>query len=398
MMKKLYFALLLVSTTFMLGVLPLSAQQPRERVVIRTADDKAIGFWADNVKEISVLHDTPDLSTTLDIEPSKNVAGQIAIGITIGSDVKDLRLFFLEKHMVKPEMLTPEGIVKTMNMLLANPNPEIPVHKVNIPLSPEITANGLQQGYSYYAFLVPFDEYGCVGEPQYKDFELPKVPLKGQWEGKVSFSNVEYNSLTFTVEMAPEGKGFFTFISLKNDPTLDQMMQMLGVPDLKHYVVAFGTDFKTKKMNTKKVVSNQKSLVPNTEYVVYVVWVDKDGQYSDVKEYPITTKQKGTDKESNIAVEVKDITAEAATLVCKPDVNTSLYRYYIIEKAKYNEADLNKLLAEPDTPSNPIKADNDTWTWHELTADTEYYAVARGKNALGQWGRIALVPFKTLKK
>ena len=39
--------------------------------------------------------------------------------------------------------------------------------------------------------------------------------------------------------------------------------------------------------------------------------------------------------------------------------------------------------------------DIDEWEWIDLTAKTEYYAIAQGKNVNGEWGEITKVEFVT---
>ena len=39
--------------------------------------------------------------------------------------------------------------------------------------------------------------------------------------------------------------------------------------------------------------------------------------------------------------------------------------------------------------------DIDEWEWIDLNAETEFYAIAQGKNAKGEWGEITKVEFKT---
>ena len=39
--------------------------------------------------------------------------------------------------------------------------------------------------------------------------------------------------------------------------------------------------------------------------------------------------------------------------------------------------------------------DIDEWEWIDLNAETEFFAIAQGKNAKGEWGEITKVEFKT---
>lgn len=260
-----------------------------------------------------------------------------------------------------------------------------------------IRLSGLQQGYTYTALFLPYDEIGCAGNVKRIEFTVPKGKLAGNPKVEVAFSDITTTGYTATITPNDDVAGYFFFNNETDDPSLDQMMQMMRIPDLKHYIVQFGRDFTT----SKPYVGVQKSVMtefkPGTSYTVYLVFIDQEGQYSDIQKFTVTTLKQGTSETARVSIEVKDITKTEATVVTTPDENTASYRETIVEKALYNEENIIKYLQEtPDNMSLPYHSGPYTWTWSDLKPGTAYYAVAMAKNADGKWGPLTKVEFSTL--
>ncbi len=135
-------------------------------------------------------------------------------------------------------------------------------------------------------------------------------------------------------------------------------------------------------------------MVPNTEYVVYVVAVGASDT-SDVMMTNCTTPQGGGEGESVMTVELSNITETSVILTATPNDQTAQFLDGIVERAFYEEVGQDSLMSIL-TEQPMWLYETDVWEWLDLDSGMEYYAFAIGQNALGVWGEMTLVPFKTL--
>lgn len=133
-------------------------------------------------------------------------------------------------------------------------------------------------------------------------------------------------------------------------------------------------------------------MIPNTNYVIFVLahFATHDTLITDT----VVTQTLGGHGTSSISLEVKDITSSTVTTIATPNAETALFKDFIISKAYYEEIGHDSTIAL-------LKSDYyehysvDTWTWFDLTPNTEYYFAGIGKNADGQWGEMSMVSFST---
>ena len=378
----------------LLALLPtLAMAQSSERMLIYSKSGEVLPYRIEHIDSIKFLTDEVDLSlnpTVAAHENGKTGWMKLKVG-ALGGDVQRLQVVIPESYMIANmddmqclRLFTPEMAAR------------MGVQIFDVEGDKEYDLSGLQQGYTYTALFLPYDKIGCAGNVKRVEFTVPKGKLAGNPQIKVNFSDITTTGYTATLTPNDDVKGYFFLNMETNDPSLDQMMQMMRVPDLKHYIVQFGADFNTHKPHEGVQESVMTEFKPGTSYTVYVVLIDKDGQYSDVQKFTVTTQKKGTSATAHVSIEVKDITKTEATIVNTPDENTSSYRETIVEKSLYNEADMIKYLQEtPDNMSLPDHSEPYTWTWPELKPGTTYYALAMAKNADGKWGPLTKVEFTT---
>ena len=131
---------------------------------------------------------------------------------------------------------------------------------------------------------------------------------------------------------------------------------------------------------------------------MYLVVVDKNGQYSEVSDSDrATTKVLGTEQKAHITLTLKEKTANSAKFVCKPDENTTVYRVAVLEKAKYNQEVVENAFKEtPDEDMNlPLFAEEKTLNANGLTPNTDHIVVAMPRNLKKEWGDLVTLEFKT---
>lgn len=371
-----------------------SHAQVRERMVVYPKGGSPVGYWVDHTDSVMFLTDMPDLNASLKItEPATPTVGGMHLEFDFGLDVKKVRVAFPEQFQFRG------GIDGMTQDQLMDAFSRMESHWVT-PNGPKMEFNltGLQQGYSYYAIFYGQDEYGCPGEVKYVPFEVPKAALVGNPKVKVEFTNIGSTSLKIKFTPNDDVLGYFYLVMPVDDPNREMLMQMMGIPDLKHYVTIFGVDFDTKKPHVGEEEKEIKDLASGTEHGVYLVVVDKNGQYSEVSDSDrATTKVLGTDKKANITLTLKEKTANSAKFVCKPDENTTVYRVAVLEKAKYNREVIENAFKEtPDEDMNlPLFAEEKTLNANGLTPNTDHIVVAMPRNLKKEWGDLVTLEFKT---
>lgn len=168
---------------------------------------------------------------------------------------------------------------------------------------------------------------------------------------------------------------------------MDQWAQMFGTP-LRDLVISWSVTCYSDTTYTWT------EMIPNTEYVVYVVAVN-DADTSDVLMTNCTTSQGGGDGASVISLELSSITATTVILTATPNDQTTRFLDGIVEKAYYDEVGQDSLLSV--LMQQPYWLyETDEWNWLDLTPGTEYYAFGIGQNANEQWGEMTILPFTTL--
>ena len=379
----------------LLALLPsLAMAQNSERMLIYSKSGEVLPYRIEHIDSIKFLSDEVDLSlnpTVVAHENGKTGWMKLSVG-SVGSNVQRIQVIIPESYMIANmddmqclRLFTPEMAARMGNQIF-----EVEGNK-------EYDLSGLQRGYTYTALFLPYDEIGCAGNVKRIEFTVPNGKLAGDPKIEVNFSDITTTGYTATLTPNDDVTGYFFLNMETDDPTLDQMMQMMRIPDLKHYIVQFGADFNTREPHEGVQESVMTDFKPGTSYTVYVVLIDTDGQYSDVQKFTVTTEKKGTSETAHVSIEVKDITKTTATIVNTPDENTSSYRETIVEKSLYNEENIIKYLQEtPDSQELPYHSDEYTWTWPKLKPGTTYYAVAMAKNADGTWGPLTKVEFTTL--
>ncbi len=364
-----------------------------------------IGFWTDQVQNFKYLTEAPDLKTSLTAKPIEGQTGAMKIALTAGVDARRVHLIFLENFMVT-DKTTDDDLRKIME------NPYANAHWVETPdpnnRTLDINAAGLQHGYSYVAVTYGVDEYGCKGEITRTPFDVPKGKLAGNPEVKVEVTNITATEFTVTATPNTDAKGYFLLMVDKEDPDLERTMkQFIGTADLKRYAIKYGTNFTTKRPHEKAYTITFRNNLPNKTYHVLIVIADKNGQFSDLKEYPVTTQKLGGEGLSKIKVTVTNITPLGATVNCEPNAETGLYRYFVIPvgiEGFYTNGNIDKekvlkyCKEAPNSPGFPLDAGNKSWTWSSLATDTDHVAIAVGMNANNEWGEMTIVPFRTLKQ
>ena len=135
-------------------------------------------------------------------------------------------------------------------------------------------------------------------------------------------------------------------------------------------------------------------LIPNTEYTIFVLSKNAEGENIQLDKQKVTTEVLGGEGVSVIDLDVKVISNTSVFVTATPNEETAEYHYILIEKSYADsigaDSTMQILHADPYALYGI-----DEWEWIDLNAETEFYAIAQGMNAKGEWGEITKVEFKT---
>ena len=217
-------------------------------------------------------------------------------------------------------------------------------------------------------------EYECGEEPETAE------PIIDITVGEVTYTTVE---ATFT----PVGECASYIILLSTEAEMQQWITWMGA-SLEQLIESWGG----KKTGTAKSTWNK--LVPNTEYTLYALSKDADGNTIQLDTKKVSTAILGGEGVSVIDVKVEVKTTTSVFVTATPNEETSEYHYILIEKLYADSIGVDSTMQILHEDPYALY-DIDEWEWIDLTAETEYFAIAQGKNVNGEWGEITKIEFKT---
>lgn len=209
--------------------------------------------------------------------------------------------------------------------------------------------------------------------------EVPAVPSVD-----VTVLSATSSTVTARFDMNDECQSYTILIS--EDGSMSQWMQMFGAT-LEECVSQWGLTF------SKDSTYTWKELTPNTDYQIYYIVKGKDSS-TKLDSVAVKTAVNGGSGESVVTIAVDQITDSSARVTCTPNSETALFKDMLIVKDSFNVYGADAVL-------DMLKQDvyvyyeTDVWTW-SLDAGTEYYALAVGQNANGDWGSMTTELFSTL--
>ena len=201
----------------------------------------------------------------------------------------------------------------------------------------------------------------------------------------VTIDETTYTTITATFTPSEECASYHLMISTEAE--MEQWAGAFGM-DIESLVVSWGLAKNTAYTHTWK------DQVPNTEYTIYVLPKDAEGNALPMEKTKVSTEILGGEGVSVIDLEVEVLSNTSVFVTATPNEETAEYHYILIEKAYADSIGVDstmQIIYEDPYALYEI----DSWEWIDLTAKTEYYAIAQGKNVNGEWGEITKVEFVT---
>ena len=239
-------------------------------------------------------------------------------------------------------------------------------------------------------------EYECGGEDPETPVDPEEPGDEGEEEGEdpeelTPVVEIEVKNVTPTsVEVAftPAGECASYYILLDTEASMEQWATAFGVT-LEQLIEEWSIERSGPSTN----LWNEK-IIPNTEYTIFVLSKDIEGEVIQLDKKKVTTLSLGGEGVSVIDLQVEVTSNTSAFVTATPNEETAEYHYILIEKSYADSIGVDstmKIIYEDPYTLYEI----DRWEWIDLNANTEFYAIAQGKNAKGEWGEITKVEFVT---
>lgn len=203
----------------------------------------------------------------------------------------------------------------------------------------------------------------------------------------VNVSLDDVTARTVTATFTPIATCATYHFMIGTESEMEQYTAMFGMP-LEDLVVSWGIE------KNETYTHTWTEQIPNTEYTIYVIAKDADGNVLGLEKTKVSTSQLGGTGVSVIDMQVEVLSDTSVFVTAAPNEETAEYHYILIEKNLYDvigvDSTLQILYQDPYT-----LYEVDEHEWSGLNSGTEFLAVAQGKNANGEWGEVTTVEFKT---
>lgn len=272
----------------------------------------------------------------------------------------------------------------------ATKNATLYVKPTSVPANSQVEADGnwypvdmldnTMSGVGAYIILWVANEIGEGNDGDDDDDDQELNPSVEITLGEVTTSSIK---ATFT----PNADCAKYHILADTQSNMEMWMSMMGA-SLEDLVVMWGVE------KTMAYTHTWNELAPNTEYTVYALPKDADGNAGELVTTTVTTEQAGGSGTSVIELVVEVLSNTSVKTTATPNEETAVYHYGLIEKSYFEEIGEEaavQIFREDPYPFYEV----DIWEWIDLTPETDYYAIATGQNSAGEWGETTIVPFRT---
>ena len=228
--------------------------------------------------------------------------------------------------------------------------------------------------------LTPFGikEYECGNDEEENPEE--QTPM-------VEITVTDVTTTTVDVSFTPAGECASYYILLDTESSMEQWTMVFGVT-LEQLI----EEWSIERQGPSTHLWNE--LIPNTEYTIFVLSKDIEGENIQVDRQKVTTEVLGGNGVSVIDLQVEVLTNTSVFVTATPNEETAEYHYILIEKSYADSIGSDSTMKIIHTDPYALY-DIDRWEWIDLHENTEFYAIAQGKNAQGEWGEITKVEFVT---
>ncbi|MBO5958276.1 MAG: T9SS type A sorting domain-containing protein [Bacteroidales bacterium] len=140
---------------------------------------------------------------------------------------------------------------------------------------------------------------------------------------------------------------------------------------------------------TSETTKTWEELLPNTNYTIYALPIDIEGNEGALKSLVVKTKVEAGISE--VELEIEKLSETSVTLTVTPNENTVLYHYIVMTKAEADAMGEDAVMQKLNENEDYLTAvDVTTMT---VESNVAYYVIAQGKNADDKWGEVTSLEF-----
>ena len=258
-----------------------------------------------------------------------------------------------------------------------------------------------QANTSYTLLTVGFDGYGVPCEVSRADFATPSANIAGN--PSVDWVLDEVTPTSFKLTMTPNSdcSGFYTcqFKAGDAENQYAQWAAFMGFANIGDMIKSF-SGYEYNEVHTQEWTA----LSPSTDYEVYILPLDANGEYGSMVIASVRTAAQGGSGTAEVTITLGEFGGDAEggywqRVIYTPNDQTSLFRDMTIVKSVYeSEWGDDRIISylKQDDDMNPYwnhyAEDNVQWT---SAPNTEYIAFAIAKNVNGEWGPLARKEYTT---
>jgi len=201
----------------------------------------------------------------------------------------------------------------------------------------------------------------------------------------VTITVTNTTTTTVSADFTPNSYCSSYYILMSEQATMAMYQQMMQC-SLNDLVIAWGIEYTGNDSYTWT------EMIPATEYTVYVAAIG--GGDTVLVTQTANTLSQGGSGVSVISIQVTDLTDNSARVICTPNSETSVFFDQVVTKEYYESVVIDTIIAIVQSSPYPLY-ETDDWVWSGLESGTDYYALAMGQNANGEWGELTVQPFST---
>lgn len=258
----------------------------------------------------------------------------------------------------------------------------------------------------YTVFTLGYDQLGTPCEVSRAEIETPVGDIVGNPHVDCTVTKADYQALTFSFKPNEDVSSYYITIFPEGEAEaqFNQYGPMFGFANMSAMIKRFsGYAYEGEMEHTLN------SLNPGTDYELYILPLDAEGNNGKLQITKCKTKAMGGEGKSVMTITVGEFADYgengcAQTVTYTPNDQTNLHRDMVVDKAMFLDkngtwkGDESKIVEYLQSP-NPMDPNWDQYgedvaTWG-VDANTTYIAYSIGQNAKGEWGELAKKEFTT---
>lgn len=268
--------------------------------------------------------------------------------------------------------------------------------------SGELTGIELTAGGEYTLVTIGKDMYGCEVGVCRENFTVPAVPVVGN--PRVEAQMTENTLTSFTVKFTPNSDVmcYYTVAGEKGtmEAQYEQFGPMFGFTNMGDLIKTWGSERYGEETYTWS------GEAPNTDYEVYILALDKNGNPAPYQIYEVSTLPLGGEGEANVEITIGDYKLAdwdgqmkpSQFITFAPNDQASCFRYRVYMQSQYDasaEEIKADLCSDPPMPTAYWFFYDTITTDFQIDPGVPAIAIGAAKNINGEWGPVNEVRFTT---